>query len=204
MLTVLTETADEYHIYDFPVLFAMIGPPAIPALAAYLHDPEKPLHARITVSGSLGGVALRHPEARRESLASLVGQLARFEENDYGLTSFIVLALTSLKAVEAADTIERAFAADCVERGVCGDWGTVRKKLGVAGLGLVPGERPQYDAQLAAIRHAAEEAERKAGRCRQTPFAARLWHGSGACRPKCPLPVRQREEVQKMLFEETG
>jgi hypothetical protein len=40
MLTVLTETGDDYHQYDFPVVFGMIGPPAIPALAAYLHNAE--------------------------------------------------------------------------------------------------------------------------------------------------------------------
>ena len=142
MLSVLTETGDDYHMYDFPVVFGMIGPPAIPALTAYLHDPENRLYARITAGHALCEVGLRHAEARRDALAPLVEQLARCKENDHELNGFLVEQLTRLKAVEAAETIERAFASNNVAEDISGYWGTVRKELGVAGLGLAPDGPP--------------------------------------------------------------
>ena len=38
-----------------------------------------------------------------------------------------------LKAIEAAEAIERAFAAQVIEDDICGSWGRVRQDLGVAG-----------------------------------------------------------------------
>jgi hypothetical protein len=46
--------------------------------------------------------------------------------------------LLELKATDAAELIERAHAADRVDISVNGNWNTVRKELGVKGLGLVP------------------------------------------------------------------
>jgi hypothetical protein len=139
----LDKSGDEFHFYDFPVVFGMIGPPAIPALAAYLHNPENPLYPRVNVGEGLCNVGLRYPEARSEALAPLGEQLAHFEENDYELNGFLVVDLTRLKAVEAAETIERAFAANRVADDISGSWGTVRQELGVAGLGLAADERPR-------------------------------------------------------------
>ena len=132
---ILDEGGDEYHMYDFPVVFGMIGPPAISALAAYLHNAENPLYARTNAGEGLCNVGLRYPEARGEALAPLVEQLAHFEANDYELNGFLVAQLTRLKATEAAETIERAFAANRVAEDIAGYWGTVRQELGVAGMG---------------------------------------------------------------------
>jgi len=142
MLTVLTETGDDFHLYDFPVVFGMIGPPAIPALAAYLHDAESPLFGRVTAGDGLRNAGLRYPAARGEALDALVEQLARFEENDYELNGFLVEQLTRLKAAEAAETIERAFASNRVAEDVCGHWGQIRQALGVTGMGLAPDGPP--------------------------------------------------------------
>jgi hypothetical protein len=49
--------------------------------------------------------------------------------------------LVELRAFEAAEDIERAFANDCLDVGMIGDWETVRRKLGVQGLGL---EMPKH------------------------------------------------------------
>jgi hypothetical protein len=143
LLTVLTETGDDYHMYDFPVVFGMIGPPATAALAAYLRNAENPLYARVTAADGLCNVGLRFPEARPESLGPLVEQLGRFEENEYELNGFLVAQLTRLKAVEAAELIERAFASNRVVEDISGCWGAVRRELGVEGLGLAPDEPPR-------------------------------------------------------------
>jgi hypothetical protein len=72
-----------------------------------------------------------------------VEQLANFEANDYEFNGFLVAQLTRLKAAEAAETIERAFAANRVAEDIAGYWGTVREKLGVAGMGLAQDEPPR-------------------------------------------------------------
>ena len=143
MLTALTETGDDYHMYDFPVVFGMIGPAAISALAAYLRNVENPLYARITAADGLRNVGLRHLEARGEALAPLVEQLGRYEENDYELNGFLIGQLNRLKAIEAAELIERAVASNRVDEGICGYWGDIRDNLGVPGLGLAPDEPPR-------------------------------------------------------------
>jgi len=45
-----------------------------------------------------------------------------------------------LRAVESAEVIERAFAADRVDIMIGGNWNDIRSELGVEGLGLVPEE----------------------------------------------------------------
>jgi len=72
-----------------------------------------------------------------------VEQLRRFEENEYELNGFLVAQLNRLKAVEAAELIERALASNRVAVDICGYWGDIRDNLGVPGLGLAPDEPPR-------------------------------------------------------------
>ena len=149
LLTVLTETGDDYHMYDFPVVFGMIGPPATAALAAYLRTAENPLYARITAADGLCNVGLRHPEARPESLGPLVEQLGRFEENEYELNGFLVAQLTRLKAVEAAELIERAFASNRVTEDISGYWAQSGASLEWRAWGWRPMNRRAHPGQIA-------------------------------------------------------
>jgi hypothetical protein len=59
------------------------------------------------------------------------------------LNGSLVGQLNRLKAVEAAELIERAFAANRVDESLCGYWGAIRENLGVSGLGLAPDEPPR-------------------------------------------------------------
>ena len=74
---------------------------------------------------------------------ALGNQIARCEVGVYDLNGFVVSHLADLKATEAAEPIERAFAAQVVEDDICGTWGRVRQDLGVAGLGLAPDTPPR-------------------------------------------------------------
>ena len=67
----------------------------------------------------------------------LTRQLANYEPEAYALNGFLIDILIRLKAVEAAEVIERAFAAEVVEERIV-NWADVRRALGVEGLGLVP------------------------------------------------------------------
>ena len=138
MLDPLDEGMDDWYIEEFPDVFAWIGPAASPALAAYLGDDSHVVYARICVAHGLREIAGRHPEARDDAVKALRDVLNDFENNDDSLNAFLVCFLLELKATEAAEEIERAYAADRVDVSVIGPWKTARQELGVEGLGLVP------------------------------------------------------------------
>jgi hypothetical protein len=69
-------------------------------------------------------------------VAILTAELAR-QHTDFGsLNGLLVGDLLELEAVESAETIERAFAANVIDPMVAGDWGDVRRELGVPSLGI--------------------------------------------------------------------
>jgi hypothetical protein len=139
----LDEEMDDWYFGEFQEVFGQIGPPAVPALAEYLANTLNREFPRVSAADGLLRVATRYPESRDEVVEALRRQIARCEEGVYDLNGFLVSHLTELKATEAAEPIERAFAAQVVEDDICGSWGSVRQKLGVPGLGLAPDTPPE-------------------------------------------------------------
>jgi hypothetical protein len=88
--------------------------------------------ARVIAANCLAKVGDMHPDARSECIAILSQQLEPFEENDPLLNALLISYLIDLHAQEAAPIIERAFAAECVDLMVAGDWGDVQAELGLA------------------------------------------------------------------------
>ncbi len=113
LLTV--QSGDEWMQEELRYVFGLIGPAAIPALAAYLADTSHELYPRGYAAHGLEEIGNWHPESRSEVIAALSKQLESFEENDYELNGFLISGLSRLKAVEALPLIERAFAADRVD-----------------------------------------------------------------------------------------
>jgi hypothetical protein len=140
MMGPLNEDEDDWYLEEFPHAFAWIGPACLPALGDYLADAGHSTYPRTTAADGLKELAKRHPEAREDAVKALCRTLANFQETDHTVNGFVIADLLDLKATEAAELIERAYAADCVEIGINGNWNTVREELGVAGLGLVPEE----------------------------------------------------------------
>jgi hypothetical protein len=136
----LNENQDDWYLSEFPHVFGWIGPASLAPVADYLADDTHRLFPRVAAAGALGDLAQRHPETRDDALARLCETLRRFEDLDPTVNTFIIGALLDMKAVEAAELIERAHAADCVDITVYGNWEIIRKRLGVEGLGLVPSE----------------------------------------------------------------
>ncbi len=118
LLTV--QAGDEWMQEELRFVFGLIGPAAIPALAAYLADTSHELYPRGYAAHGLEEIGNWHPESRSEAIAALSKQLEAFEENDYELNAFLISGLSRLKAVEALPLIERAFAADRVDEFVIG------------------------------------------------------------------------------------
>jgi hypothetical protein len=146
LLHLIDDDDDDWVGEELPDVYGMIGPAAIPALAAYLADASHPLFARVASAHSFAEIGVNHPDARAECVAALTAQLERFAENDPTLNAFLVSYLMDLKAVESASVMERAFAAGQVELPVAGDWEDVQIELGLRQTRTTP--RPNYAASI--------------------------------------------------------
>ena len=134
----LDELDDDWYLEEFHHVFGLIGPPAIEPLAAYLSDDSHGEFPRVKAANGLREIVRRFPEAREQVVAILTAELARNQADLGSLNGFLVGDLIELEAVESAETIERAFAANVIDPMVAGDWGDVRRELGVPGLGIAP------------------------------------------------------------------
>lgn len=122
---------DDWVIEELPVVYGMIGPPAIAAIAAYIGDESHTDWARIVAARSLEEIGNRFLEAKDECIAALIGQLELFDENDPELNAFIINDLIELKAVQALPLMKRAFAGEYVEESVVGGWDDVQRHFGL-------------------------------------------------------------------------
>ena len=143
MMDGLDELEDEWYLKEFPDVFALIGPDASDALQCYMAEPSHRNYPREAAGNGLTRMAKRQPDCRAVAVAAIGNALAAYEENDITLNAFFVCHLLRLEAVEQAELIERAFAAERVDDEVCGYWGDVRQELGVEGLGLAPDQPPR-------------------------------------------------------------
>ncbi len=116
---------------ELPEVFGLIGPAALPALAAYLADLSHTDSSRTSVMSSIEEIGTRWPDARGECIIILEERLERFEENEPDVNGFLILALVELGAKAAAPLIERAFAEGHVDPMVMGDWEDVQVELGL-------------------------------------------------------------------------
>ena len=115
---------------EVPQVLTMIGAPAIAPLAAFLADPTHDTWSCVAAAESLGGIGKHHPETKTACVAALTKVLEQFEDNDRTVNAFIISNLLSLKAVQAAQLMERAFAADAVDLSIAGDWEEVQIEMG--------------------------------------------------------------------------
>lgn len=124
---------DEWMAEDLPEAYAMFGPEAIPALAAYIAEQNHDTYARGYAIEALQRIAEKHPDPdTREKVGTvLTKQLEHFEENSEEVNASLIVGLVKLQAVEAAPLIERAFAADKVDTMYMGDWDDVQVELGL-------------------------------------------------------------------------
>lgn len=139
LLTLHDEQDDsDWVLEELPEVYGLIGPPAIPALAAYLADDEYGAWARVAAASGLEKIGQQHPAAREASVAALSQVLEQYADNDEILNGALISNLIHLKAVEAAPIMERAFAADSVDELYVGDWEDVQVALGLLEERLTP------------------------------------------------------------------
>ncbi len=140
----LDDLDDDWYLEEFHLVFGLIGPPAIAELAAFLKDTSNGQYPRQKAAGGLTEIANRFPESREQVIGILMDLLSRHDTTQTELNGFLVWNLLDLNAVEAAEAIERAFAANVIDPTIVGDWGDVRNELEVEGLGLAPDRTPGW------------------------------------------------------------
>ena len=138
MMKPMDEGFDDWYLEEFPFAFALIGPPSIQPLAAYLTDEGNLEFPRVCTAHALEETALRHPQCRGEVVRVLTRQLRLFGQQTPVINAFLIGALSKLRARNAADVIERAYADDRVDIESIGNWNTLRAEMGIEDHGLVP------------------------------------------------------------------
>jgi hypothetical protein len=183
LLRRICDPGDDWVSEEMPRVFGKIGPAAIRALTRYMQDAGNGVYPRVACVHGLQLIAANYPDTRNEVVAILSNQLTLFKQNDPDLNAFLISYMIDLQAVEVAPLMEQAFAADCVELFVAGDWEDVQVELGLllarktrpkpfAWLGVQPREpalqppaRPQAPSpQVAQANPQSRQARRKAER----------------------------------------
>jgi len=125
-----------------PHIFGKLGESSMQPLMDLVNDEGRPRIARSAAVRGLRFVAEYHPEFRESVVVFLTQFMENAVENQLEFNATLLVELMDLKAVEAAESIERAFSQNLIDVGMCGDWESVRKELGVPGLGLPMPETP--------------------------------------------------------------
>lgn len=132
-LAALRETLEDndWASEELPQVLGMLGPAALPPLAALLADIAYDDELRIGVITSIEEIGTHWPEARAACVETLTKQLELFEENDPETNGFLVLSLAKLHATESVPVVRQAYAAGCVDPMILGNWDDAQVEFGL-------------------------------------------------------------------------
>ena len=99
LLHQIDDDQDDWADEEIPEVMGMIGPAAIPALAAYVADSSHGLWARVASVSSLSEIGQRHPSSRAECVATLTRLLEHYQDRDKTINADLVSGLIELHAV---------------------------------------------------------------------------------------------------------
>ena len=122
---------DDYSRSELALVFGLIGPAALPALARVAADVDANPWVRTIAINGLDKLAKGDESARDEVVPVLLAAMEKWEENDDLVNAYLVDLLAELRVVEAAPLMEQAFAAGSVDVFLRGDWEAVQMELGL-------------------------------------------------------------------------
>ena len=120
---------DKGAFKELPEVIAMIGEPAIEAVASNLSNFSASTHSRFIANDALGSIAKAHPNCRDKVLAKYKDYLTTPDTLAKRLNAYVVAQLLDLKAVELLDEIRPLFEKQFVELSIAGDLEDVKDKL---------------------------------------------------------------------------
>jgi len=145
---------------DFPVVFTLLGPEALPLLEDFLADSAHREFARIAVVSTIRKMAKAYPDYRDRCMTLIMAQLQKQEAQAKSLNGFLIAALIEEKVLESVPLIESVYTAGCVDVFVCGSLEKVFIDMGVKE------PTPEY---LEARRRQEEKGNRLLQLCLQNP-----------------------------------
>jgi hypothetical protein len=134
---------DDWLPEEFPTVFSMIGPGAIPTLERFLADDGIEEIGRISVPACLVRIAQDHPDDRDACVGVLIRQLEKLEINGPVLNGFLILSLIDLRETHAIGLIRQAFSENRVDLSVLGDVEDAEIEMGLRTSRSTP--RPRLD-----------------------------------------------------------
>lgn len=139
---------------EFPQVFALMGPTALPDLGEALQDSDLSDENKITIVEGLERLAHDYPDSRDDCVRLLTDQLADAVNNAPDLNGSLVSNLVQLKATESVAVIEAAYETDRVEQMFIGSWPAVQVSLGLkATSDFTPAElEPQLSPAMQTLR----------------------------------------------------
>ena len=132
---------DDWTSEDLPRALAHFGAAAVAPLGAFLADPQHGIWPRVAASSTLEYIGLKHPETRDACVELLAQRLEKHAKQPPELNASLIASMAELKAVERADVMEAAFAAEDVDLSVMGDWEEVQIRLGLLTERITPPPR---------------------------------------------------------------
>ena len=133
---------DEWSSEELPLVYEMIGPKSIPALAAYLKDDSHDGFARTTAAHSLEKIGKKYPSVKEQCQIVLEEQLMCFKKNGPELNALLIDHLVEMQTLSALPTIKQAFDSDTVDLTVRGDLEDVEIDFGLREKRSTP--RPRF------------------------------------------------------------
>ena len=142
ILCELGDEIDDWALEELPPVLGKIGQPALEPLTHVMRDAGREQITRSTAVRGLRSIADNYPALRDSVVERLIESMVNADDEALDFNSTLLIELVQLRAVGAAESIERAFAANRIDVGMMGDWEEVRRELGVEGLGLAMPEDP--------------------------------------------------------------
>ena len=165
---------------EYPKVFMMIGPQAIPELSSYLATGYG-LFARICVANGIKEIGIEYPDSREQCVETLTKQLTQFSHNDESLNGFLISFLVNLEAVVSIDVIRKAFQNESVDHGIIGDFEDIEIAMGLRLTRSTQKLELDFDKYRQTTNHSFDLPESKVGRNDPCPC------GSGKKYKKCCL-----------------
>ena len=122
---------DDWAGEDLPVVLGMIGESALAPVIAALPGEYENEFTNANFSEALEQIARSHPHLKTRCLEALGAQLKHFKQNDETFNAFLVLNIVNLQGNEYLSLIEQAYADECVDISVLGDYEDVEIELGL-------------------------------------------------------------------------
>lgn len=122
---------DDSALSELCLVFGLIGPAAIPALARRWQQPSQQQFVQVLAMDALTQVALQHPASRGQVLNVYKDYLAAPSAQRRTLNGLLVANLLDLQAVECIDAIREMYRRNIVDISCAGDIEDVEIELGL-------------------------------------------------------------------------